>query len=92
MAQTFGERMRYLRTQRGWSRRQLAAAAGVQYVTLCMLERGARSGKGVSVEIAQRLARTLGVSLDYLTGMYSEEEPETQKEPATAVPVGANPR
>jgi transcriptional regulator with XRE-family HTH domain len=93
MAQTFGERLRYLRRQRGWSQRHFAAAAGVNVATLNALELGTRSGKRVAVEIAQRLARTLGVSLDYLSGMYDEVDgAETREEPTTAVPVGANPR
>ena len=75
MAQTFGERLIYLRKQRSLSQKQLAQLAGVPTPTLNALERGTRSGKRVAVEIAQRLARALGVSLDYLTGMYDAEEP-----------------
>ncbi len=73
MAQTFGERLIHLRKQKGWSQIELARKASLPVSTLNTLERGTRSGKRVSVEIAQRLARALGVTLDYLTGMYDDE-------------------
>jgi transcriptional regulator with XRE-family HTH domain len=74
MAYSFGDRLIYLRKERGWSQTELATKAGVPVPTVNALEHGTRKGKRVAVEIAQRLARALGVSLDYLTGMYEEEE------------------
>jgi transcriptional regulator with XRE-family HTH domain len=73
MAKTFGERIVYERTLKGWSQSELAKRAGIPLPTLNALEHGRRSGRRVAVEIAQKLARALGVTLDYLTGMYDED-------------------
>jgi hypothetical protein len=51
------------------------------------LEKGLRSGEKVSLGIAKRLALALGVTLDYLAGMYEEEENDL--EPASVAMVGA---
>jgi transcriptional regulator with XRE-family HTH domain len=82
MTLTFGERLVYLRKQHGLTQTQLAVKAGVPVPTLNALEHGTRKGNRVAVEIAQRLARALGVSLDYLTGMYEEEDIGSEDEPA----------
>lgn len=72
MAGTFGQKLIYLRKQKGWSQTQLAHTAKIPVPTLNALEHGTRSGEGVAVGTAQKLARALGVTLDYLTGMYEE--------------------
>jgi transcriptional regulator with XRE-family HTH domain len=74
MPKTFGERIVYERTQKGWTQSELAHRAGIKLPTLNALEHGRRRGGGLAVEIAQKLARALGVTLDYLTGMYDDEQ------------------
>lgn len=71
---TTGERIIYLRNRQGISQAELARRAGIGQSTLHGYENGNRSTQGMSVAIAQRLARALGVSLDYLTGMYDAGE------------------
>jgi transcriptional regulator with XRE-family HTH domain len=84
---TFGERIVYLRSKKNLSQSELARQAGIPYSTLCSLETGLRSGEKVSLGIAKRLALALGVTLDYLAGMYEEEENDL--EPASVAMVGA---
>jgi transcriptional regulator with XRE-family HTH domain len=84
---TFGERVIYLRSKKNLSQSELARQAGIPYSTLCSLETGLRSGEKVSLGIAKRLALTLGVTLDYLAGMYEEDENEL--EPTGVALVGA---
>ena len=70
---TLGARIETLRKRKGWTQRELARVANVPHVTLSHLERDIRTD--VTTETAKRLARALGVSLDYLCGMYDELEP-----------------
>jgi len=83
MPVTFGEKLIHLRKQKGWSQTELAKKAMVPTPTLNALEHGTRSGTGVAVGTAQKLARALGVTLDYLTGMYEENESLSECEPAS---------
>jgi transcriptional regulator with XRE-family HTH domain len=70
---TLGERIKKLRERRGYeSVREFARRAGVKHVTLSKLERGLQTD--VTTETAKKIARALGVSLDYLVGMYEDEE------------------
>jgi transcriptional regulator with XRE-family HTH domain len=84
---TFGERIVHLRSKKRLSQSELARQAGIPYSTLCSLEKGLRSGEKVSLGIAKRLALVLGVTLDYLAGMY--EEDENEHKPASVTMVGA---
>jgi|RhiMethySRZTD1v2_1073278.scaffolds.fasta_scaffold655966_3 transcriptional regulator with XRE-family HTH domain len=68
---TFGERLKRIREQRGWSPSELAERSGVPYETIYRVERGTHQEPRVS--IAAKLARALGVSLDVLAGVYDEE-------------------
>jgi ribosome-binding protein aMBF1 (putative translation factor) len=68
---TFGQRLKSIREQRGWSQSELAERAGVPYETIYRVERGTHQEPRVS--IAAKLARTLGVSLDVLAGLYEDE-------------------
>jgi transcriptional regulator with XRE-family HTH domain len=70
---TFGERLRSLREKKGWSQYQLERESGVARPVISRLESGERGREHLSVGVAMRLARTLGVSLDYFVGMYDEE-------------------
>ena len=69
---TIGERIAHLRRRKGLSQPELARQAGVPLSTLNYVERGIRKGEGLSVETIRRIARALGVSLDYLCGMYAD--------------------
>jgi len=68
---TFGERLKRIREQCGWSPSELAERSGVPYETIYRVERGTHQEPRVS--IAAKLARALGVSLDVLAGVYDEE-------------------
>jgi len=82
---TIGERIKALRLKKGLSQRELARQAGVRQATLADLETGIRTE--TRTDIARRLARVLGVTVDYLVGMYGDDE--SQQEPAAMVLVGA---
>ncbi|GIX46091.1 MAG: hypothetical protein KatS3mg131_0302 [Candidatus Tectimicrobiota bacterium] len=68
---SFGERLYWVRKQRGFGLHWLSAAAGIDCGLISLIERGKRSWN--SVPVAKRLARALGVTLDYLAGMYEDE-------------------
>lgn len=60
--ESIGQRLRRLRTERGFSQRELSAP-GVSYAYISRIEAGARQP---SVKALRMLARKLGVSPDYL--------------------------
>lgn len=62
MNQTFGHNVRRLRLQRGLSQVELAKQVGVWQTYISRIERGDTP----SIEVAQRLARALGVTIDDL--------------------------
>jgi transcriptional regulator with XRE-family HTH domain len=84
--QTMAQRITKMREKRGLSSSALAKEAQIPLSTLSVVERGIRRGEGLTVDTAKRIAAALGVSLDYLAGMYDEAEDEQTREPATAVP------
>jgi transcriptional regulator with XRE-family HTH domain len=67
-----GQRLKRVRERKGLSLRQLSELSGVERGLISKLERGQRPQ--VSVPVAMRLAKALGVTLDYLAGMYEEED------------------
>jgi transcriptional regulator with XRE-family HTH domain len=69
---TIGERIKILRLKKGLSQRALARQAHVRHATLVELETGIRTE--TRTDIARRLAKVLGVTVDYLVGMYENEE------------------
>ena len=69
---TLGTRIQALREARGWSRLELARQAHIPQRLITALESGAKRDTTGAVLI--RLARTLGVSLDYLVGLYDGYE------------------
>jgi transcriptional regulator with XRE-family HTH domain len=77
----FSQRLKQVRERRGFSQNGLAKTSGVAQAIIQRLEAGTRDVERLSVGVARRLARALGVSLDYLIGMYEEDEDE----PAQAV-------
>ncbi|MFS8609827.1 MAG: helix-turn-helix domain-containing protein, partial [Gammaproteobacteria bacterium] len=60
-----GRNLRRYRYAQGWSQQELADRSGVSRVTIARLESGAATS--ASVEIAERLADALGISLAELT-------------------------
>ena len=71
---TIGQRIKYLREKRGFSQRFLARQAGIPQPVIQRFEAGSRNAENMSVTSAKRIARALGVSVDYLIGMYDEDE------------------
>ncbi len=71
---TIGERIKVERNKKGWSQRELARLAGVRHATLVELETGARTE--TRTDIVRRLAKTLGVTSDWLIGMYEDDAHE----------------
>ena len=74
-----GHRVRRERAKRGWSVRELARRAQVSPGAVSKLEGGFRVSP--SLELGKRLAKALGVTLDYLAGMYDEEKAEATLPP-----------
>ncbi|HEX3957741.1 MAG TPA: helix-turn-helix transcriptional regulator [Trebonia sp.] len=66
----FGGRVRQARTAKGWSLRQADLAAGVSEMAF----RRAEDGRDVALSTAAEIARALGVSLDWLTGLTDVNE------------------
>lgn len=77
-----GQRLKRLREKKGLSRRQLENLAEIPHGVISRLERDERTAP--SMKAAMSLAKVLGVSLDYLCGMYEEEDKESTVEPAPA--------
>ena len=73
---TIGDRIRKRRLELKWSQRELAKRTDTRQATIADLERGAQ--KETSTALIRRLARVLGVTSDWLIGMYEdtdEDEP-----------------
>ena len=68
----FGQRVKRMRERRGLSVQELATRAQTTYQTIWRIERGELKEPGIG--LAQRIARALGVGVDYLIGMFSEED------------------
>ena len=69
---TLGARIQVLRKKRALGIRELARIADVPHVTLLRLEQGIRSD--VTTETAKKIARALGVGVDYLIGTWEEDD------------------
>jgi transcriptional regulator with XRE-family HTH domain len=83
---TIGERIRKRRQELGWSQRALAQRVSTRQATIADLERGAQ--KETSTALIRRLAKVLGVTSDWLIGMYEDDE-QGDPEPAGMALVGA---
>jgi transcriptional regulator with XRE-family HTH domain len=79
---TLGDRIKRERERHGWSQNELARRAQVRQAQLSEVESGKRHDMMTS--ILRRIARTLGVSMDYLAGMYDESE----RKPTAAALIG----
>jgi plasmid maintenance system antidote protein VapI len=71
-AMHIGERVQREREKHGWSQNELATKARIKQPVISRLE--SHIQQSVSSDALKRLARVLGVSADYLIGMYEEEE------------------
>jgi transcriptional regulator with XRE-family HTH domain len=80
----FGQRVARIRQELGLSVQELATRAHTTYQTIWRIETGAM--KAPSIVLARRIARALGVGVDYLIGMFEEDEEESFSRKAT--PVG----
>jgi transcriptional regulator with XRE-family HTH domain len=65
---TVGERLKVARERRGLSQRELARQAKCDHAVVARLESGERAS--LSLLTARRFAEILGVTTDYLAGMY----------------------
>jgi transcriptional regulator with XRE-family HTH domain len=65
-----GERLAAKRQGKGWSQRELARRAGISHTIVSGAEKGER--RSIGTDAARLLARTLGVSVDYLLGTFEE--------------------
>lgn len=81
MSHVMGLRIKRLRERRGLGVRELSKRVQVSPATISKLEKGQRKP---SIDLAMRLADVLGVSLDYLMGMYSEDHEREEVEAAVA--------
>jgi transcriptional regulator with XRE-family HTH domain len=82
MTETIGKRLRYLRYKHDWTKAKLAEDSGVPLATISLVERGLRSGEGLSVATVRKLAKAFGISVDALI---AQELEESEREPAPVV-------
>lgn len=68
----FGQRLRAAREEKGLTVRELGRQARVRYSTISEVENGHR--RRIHTDEARRLARVLGVGVDYLIGTFEEDE------------------
>jgi transcriptional regulator with XRE-family HTH domain len=81
---TFGRRMHQRREQLGLSQQEISRLTGIPQSRLSEFEGGGR--REMTVSTALKIARVLGVGLDYLVGTFDEEAATPQD---AAVPVEA---
>jgi transcriptional regulator with XRE-family HTH domain len=67
-----GDRIKTARAWHGWTQSQLAEYASVPQPVISRLESGERDS--VTTDVAKRLARALGVSVDHLIGTWEDLE------------------
>jgi transcriptional regulator with XRE-family HTH domain len=68
----FGRRVTRIRGERGLTQQELATKAGTTYQTIWRIENGKHAEPGIY--IARRIARALGVSLDFLVNLHGDED------------------
>jgi transcriptional regulator with XRE-family HTH domain len=78
-AQGLGERIKLWRKRRGLGQRELARKARVDHALINRLENGVQAS--VSVWTLRRIARALGVSLDYLVNTFNGEQDDPRESP-----------
>ena len=75
----FSQRLKQLRERHGFTQNRLAHVSGVAQAIIQRLESGQRGVDNLSVGVAKRLAKALGVTVDYLVGVYEEEDDITSR-------------
>jgi transcriptional regulator with XRE-family HTH domain len=70
-----GDRLKRERERKQWSQNELSRLSGVRQALISELESGKK--RDTTGSVLKRLARALGVTMDYLGGMYEEEEERT---------------
>lgn len=68
-----GKRVRDLRKLRGLTQAQLAEATGLPQSQISQIESGARRGITIQLDAARSIAFALGVSLDALAGVPTDD-------------------
>ena len=81
----FCTRLKAQREGRGWNQSELARRAGVPSQVISRLESGARAG--LTLDVARRLARALGVGLDALAGTWDGAAASTTEDEPPAAPA-----
>jgi transcriptional regulator with XRE-family HTH domain len=79
----FGQRVARIRQERGLSVQELATKAHTTYQTIWRIEAGKMPAP--SIVLAQRIGRALGVGVDYLIGMFEDDEDEVSQSAIHAV-------
>lgn len=72
---TFGERLKELRTKRGWTQEQTSAVIGISRSFYGMLETDGK--QEISIEKLRKIAQVFNVSTDYLICIGEQEETDT---------------
>lgn len=67
-----GQRIKVQREKKGWSQHALARQSGIPQATISRLESGGM--KDIQTTLARRLARALGIGIDYLAGTFEDDE------------------
>ena len=68
---SFGKRLRDRRDELGWTQEELARRLHVRQNVISRLESG--GVKSPNIVMLRRLAKILGVTTDYLVGMYDDD-------------------
>ena len=71
-----GDKVRRAREARGFSQHELARLIGVRPNSITDIELNRR--QWVRSDVLVKLARVLGVSIDYLVGTWDEQEPDRE--------------
>jgi transcriptional regulator with XRE-family HTH domain len=71
-----GRKIKAIRERRGWSQNELSRLSGVRQALISELEAGKKTD--TTGQVLRRLGQTLGVTVDYLVGMYDERETQPE--------------
>lgn len=66
-----GQRIQQRRQRLNWTQEDLARESGVRQATISRIEKGQRKNPGA--DVVRRFARALGVTADWLIGMYDDD-------------------
>ena len=66
-----GQRIQQRRQHLRWTQEDLARESGIRQATISRIEKGQRKNPGA--DMVRRFARALGVTADWLVGMYDDD-------------------